>query len=89
MQYVYAVLWFLIAFLLIFKMGKENRVFYAAGGLFVLFGAWWLLDAIYPSLEIFSGVTGWIFRGLIAVVLVLACAVFIKERKRTGKDEKN
>ena len=87
MQYVYAVLWFIMAFLLIFKMGKENRVFYVAGGLFFFFGVWWLIDAIAPALKIFEGLPGIIFRVMIAVVLVLACLAFYRERKNTKEKE--
>ena len=86
MQFVYAAVWLIMALLLIFRLGRENRVFYAAGGLFLVFAVWWLIDAIRPELKIFSGTTGWIFRGLIAVVLVLACIVFLRERRKR-KDE--
>lgn len=86
MQYVYAVVWFIMAILLIFKLGKENKVFYAAGGLFTVFGVWWLIDAIRPELKIFAGITGWIFRGLIAAVLVLACFVYYREYKKSKEN---
>lgn len=51
MQYVYAVMWFAIGYLLIARMGKENKVFYLGGGLFLLFGCWWLADAICRRLD--------------------------------------
>ena len=87
MQYVYAALWFIIAFILIFKMGKENRIFYAAGGLFAVFGVWWLIDAVYPSLLIFQGIPGIIFKILIAVVLIFSCISFYRERKKSVKED--
>ena len=86
MQYVYAALWFAIALLLIFKMGKENRIFYVAGSLFVIFGIWWLVSAISPELEVFAGVPGIIFKVLIAIVLVLCGFTYYQERKKTQKD---
>lgn len=34
MGYVYAALWFIVGMILVFKMGKENKAFFAVGGFF-------------------------------------------------------
>ena len=44
MNYVYAGMWFVCGLILMVKLGKENRVFYAAGGFFLVLGAWWLAN---------------------------------------------
>ena len=55
MDYVYAAMWLLIGFLLIFRMGKEHKVFYLAGGFFLLLGIWRLADIFAPQ-DLFAGV---------------------------------
>ena len=52
MNYVYAGMWFVCGLILIVKLGKENRVFYAAGGFFLVLGAWWLANELTPEVEI-------------------------------------
>ena len=81
MQYVYAVMWFVMAMMLIFKFSKENKIFYLAGALFLVFGFWWLFDALLPSVNLFAGMYGWIFKGIIAVVLVIIAIFYINYRK--------
>ena len=68
MPYAYAALWFAIGLILIFSMGKENKVFYFAGGFFLLLGAWWLADALLPEVDLFAG--GW----GIALKVITGCA---------------
>lgn len=86
MQYVYAAMWLASGLLLIFRMGRENRVFYAAGAFFLLLGGWWLADAVLPG-DQFGGAAGWVLRGLTAAALLVMCAAFFQEnRKNNPKD---
>ena len=85
MQYVYAVMWFVVGYLLIARMGKENKIFYLGGALFFVFGVWWLAGAIWPDKGLFEGTLLWVFRGIIAVVLVIVAVVFFRNY---GKDRK-
>lgn len=82
MTYIYAAMWFAVGFILIFRMAKENRVFYAAGAFFLLLGGWWLANAMFPEVNLFGGVWGWVLRGITAVALFLMCVVFFKEMQQ-------
>ena len=44
MGYVYAAMWLIAGLILIFRLSKENKIFYVAGGFFLVLGVWWLLD---------------------------------------------
>lgn len=35
MGYVYAAMWFIAGLILIFRLSKENKIFYVAGGFFL------------------------------------------------------
>lgn len=84
MAYLYTAMCLLAGFLLIFRMGKENRVFYPVGGYFLFLGVWWAADALSPE-NLFSGVWGWVFRAVTACVLVLACVAFYRGMKKDRK----
>lgn len=81
MQFVYAAMWFVMAFFMIFRFGKENKIFYLAGGVLVVFGVWWLIDAIKPEWQMFGGVTGIVFRVVIVVALAAIVLFYLKMRK--------
>lgn len=84
MTYLYAAMWFLIGLILIFRMGRENRVFYGVGAFFLLLGGWWFADAVL-SVNLFEGVWIWILRGITAVVLLLASLAFAREYRKDRK----
>lgn len=81
MEYVYAAMWFIVGLLLIFRFGKMNKIFYFAGGLFLVMGVWWLAGAIWAQ-DLFAGMLGWVYRGLMAVALVLLCLAYYRERTK-------
>ena len=58
MDYFYATMWFIVGLVLIFSISKENKVFYIAGGFFLLLGGWWLGTALLPVQDLFAGVIG-------------------------------
>lgn len=84
MTYVYAAMWFIVGLILIFRMAKENKVFYGAGAFFLLLGGWWLADAILPG-DQFAGTAGWVLRGITAVALLAMCVAFFRENQLTKK----
>ncbi len=84
MAYLYAALWFAVGLILIFSMAKENKVFYLAGGFFVLLGLWWLLDALLPQ-DLFSGGWGIALRVIALAALVVFCVVFFREYRKNKK----
>ena len=76
---------FIVALLLVFRFGKLNKIFYFAGALFFVMGAWWLVGAILQQ-DLFAGALGWAFRGVMAVALVLLCMAYYRERKKDNSE---
>ncbi len=83
-EYAYAALWLLSGLLLIFRFGRENKVFYALGAFFLLLGAWWLADIFVPE-DLFAGVWVWVLRVLGAGALLLAVYAYYGEKKKADK----
>ena len=44
MDIIYAIVMLIAGLILIVSLSKENKVFYVAGGYFLLLGIWWLAD---------------------------------------------
>ena len=84
--YIYVFLWFAVGLLLLFRFGKENKVFYPLGGFFLLLGVWWLVDTLQGGM-MFEDVWGWVLRLVTAGALVLACTVYYKETKRSREED--
>lgn len=82
MGYVYAVLWFVVGMILVFKMGRENKAFFAVGGFFFFWGIWQTLNEILP-INMYDGIYGWIHKAIALLALVLCILVVYKERKKT------
>jgi len=81
LTYIYAAMWFAVGLILILRMGRENRIFYAAGAFFLLLGGWWLADAILAE-DLFAGNWGLALRLITAAALLLMCVAFFKENKK-------
>ena len=77
MEYVYTAIWFLVGLILITRMGKENKIFYAAGGFFLFLGGWWLADILLEA-DLMNGPWSWVLRGVSAVMLVIVGAFYMK-----------
>ncbi len=75
MDYVYAAMWLIVGLILIFRLGKENRVFYVAGGFFLILSGWWIANIVSPE-DLFAGTWGIVLRVITAVALVILCVVF-------------
>lgn len=86
MNYVYAGMWFLVGLILIFRMGRENKIFYFAGAFFLLLGGWWLLDALL-AVDMFAGAWGIGLRIITAAALLVLCLTFFQEKR--ANDAKN
>lgn len=85
MQYFYATLWFLVGLVLIFSISKENKIFFFAGGFFLLLGAWWLADAVMPDVNLFEGGWGVALRCVTGAALIILTAAFVREYRKKGK----
>lgn len=90
MEYIYTIMWLLVGLILIFKLGRENKIFYFTGGFFLVLGMWWLLD-ILLDVKMFEGVLGILIKVLTGVVLVVLLVYFIRHysagRKQQKKEE--
>ena len=75
MEYVYPAIWFMAGLILIARMGKENKIFYLAGAFFLFLGGWWLADVLL-TVDLMSGVWGWVLRGVSAVMLLILGAFY-------------
>lgn len=87
MGFFYAALWLVIGLTLILKLGREHKVFYFAGGFFLLLGVWWAADSLFPDSQLFSGAWGIALRVATLIALVVVGAVFFLERNRNIKRE--
>ena len=94
MSYMYAAIFIIAGLILLFQLSKENKIFFLAGGYFILMGGWWVVNALKPAWEVFSGVPGIVFKVITAIVLVICAAVFYKinraerQKEKSGSDKK-
>lgn len=88
MGYMYAAMWFIAGLVLIFRLSKENKIFYLAGGFFLVLGGWWVVDALQPAWKVFQGVPGIVLKVLTAVVLVILAVCFFKMTRAGEKNNK-
>ena len=82
MEFMFPIVILAAGLILIFSLSKENKVFFLAGGYFLVLGAWLLVDRIYPDAGAFAGGWGIAFRVLTAAVLVVLAVVFVKEYRK-------
>ena len=83
MGYVYTVVWFLLAAYLIYSAIKRYRmpIMYILSGFMVFLGVWELINTLSP-IDLKSGVYGWIYRGVAAVILILCLIWYFWLRNR-------
>lgn len=87
MGYVYAAMWLIAGLILIFRLSKENKIFYVAGGFFLVLGVWWLLDSLFPDWKVFQGTPGAVLKVLTFIVLIVLAIVFFILNRRDWKAE--
>ena len=88
MGFVYAAIFLVAGLILVFQLSKENKIFYFAGGYFIVMGAWWMVDALKPALKVFEGTPGIVFKVITGIALVVVTWVFIKVNAENRKKEK-
>lgn len=86
MDYLVGGVMVIAGLILIFSLSKENKIFYLAGGYFVVMGGWWIANAALPEIDLFAGTWGIGFKCFTAVVLAMLIAVFVKEYRKKGRD---
>lgn len=84
-SYVYIVLWFAIALYMIVQAHKVSKWLYLAAAYFVFLGGWYIAQIVTGGI-MFSGVYGWIFRGVSLVALAAFLLIyFLNKRKNKNK----
>ena len=68
MEFMFPIVILAAGLILIFSLSKENKVFFLAGGYFLVLGAWLLVDRIYPDADAFAGGWGIAFRVLLSLI---------------------
>jgi membrane protein implicated in regulation of membrane protease activity len=87
MEYVYAGMWLVVGLILIFRMSKENKIFYFAGGYFIFLGIWWVANALLPDVHLFTGGWGLALRIITGAALAVFCIVFFRDYQRTAAEK--
>ena len=90
MDIIYAIVMLIAGLILIVSLSKENKVFYVAGGYFLLLGVWCLADFFQKDVNLFAGGWGIAFKVLTAAVLVVLVLVFVREyraNRRKSREE--
>lgn len=72
----------LLGVLLIVKFGREMKLCYVGGGVFVMLGIWWALNTLYPNHPIIDGWLGWAVKIVSGIALAVMAAWFFIVRKR-------
>lgn len=86
MGYLYAAMWAAIGLILIISIAKEHKIFYFAGGFFILLGAWWAADTYFEE-DLFSGPWRSALNIVTIAALVALSVVFFLERQKNIKAE--
>ncbi len=84
LNYVYGIIWLIIAGLLFFKFTKENKIFYVAALFFTIMGIWWIADAIFVDANMFEGAWGIALRVIGGFVLVVFVGFYYKRYRNKG-----
>ena len=69
MGWLYTAVWFAIAVYLFIMGLRRNRFLFVLSGFMAFLGVWELINTL-TEVDMKSGVYGWIYRGVAAVVLI-------------------
>lgn len=78
MNYFYGAMWLAVGLILIFKLNKENKIFYFIGGYFIFLGGWWIANELIPSVNIMEGPWGIALKVISAIVLAIIGVFYYK-----------
>ena len=81
MQIIYVFLWAALGVLCLFMGKRLGAVAYMLTAFFVFMGVWYGLRA-FGGFEVFSGLWGWIFRGILVIFLAAIVSYWLTHRKR-------
>ena len=81
---VYVVVWGIMTGYCFYSAHKVHNILYLAGVFFLFLFGWNLVDLILP-VDLMTGITGWVFRGISLLFLLVFLGYYIKLRK-SNKD---
>ena len=86
LQNFYVILWGLLAVLCFFIGRKQGAAGYLLSVFFVFMTVWYGLRA-FAGLNVFEGVWGYVFRGVLLVFLAVIVAVWYRGRKASSEQQ--
>ena len=82
MEIAYIVLWGAMAAYCYFMAHKVHNVLYLAGAFFTFMFGWKLADQLITTVDLSSGIFGWIFRGISLAFLIAFVVIYILIRRK-------
>lgn len=81
--FLYTAVWFILAAYLLFTAIRRYRmpILFVLSGFMVFLGVWELINTL-TEVNMKSGIYGWIYRGVAAVILVLCLIWYFTRRNR-------
>lgn len=86
MEYVYTVLWFLIAVILFIGFRKEGRVVIVSIFTFLFMGCWRLANILITDIDLMNGIYGWIFKGVVLAALIIGIIFYTRDKNKNTTD---
>lgn len=87
--YIFAIMWLIIAIYLIFQGFKSSKLYFVPAIFFIYMAVWYFINE-QISIDLFSGMYGWIFRIVAIVFLVIIILLIVLKRKNVfSKHEEN
>lgn len=82
-QYLFVLLWAFMAVYLFVQGLKVNKICFVYSVFFLFMTGWYLADIIYTDIDMMHGSLGWVFRGIVGVVLIFTIiAAAVRRRKK-------
>ncbi len=88
LDYVYAVMWLIIAIFSFLNARKLGKILYVSGIYFTIFSIWKFIDIFVVEINLFKGLYGIAFRIITAVFLVIMVGFYIKNKKNSVSNNK-
>ena len=85
MGFVYSALWLIIALILFFRFRKQSMIVYPLCIYFIFLCVWWAANE-FTSADMLNGTPGWLLRVISAVVLLVCCIFYFREKKQNSGD---
>ncbi len=84
--YIYAALWLILAIYLLIQAIKNYKFLYVISGFFFFMFGWYLANELITTVDLFSGIYSWIFKGVAIAVLVVCAVVYLVHKKRSDAE---